>query len=158
MGTSINQIDITRYLHEHIPLTAYMQVQVHTADANGVRLTAPLAPNINHQQTAFGGSAASLATLACWTLLHLRLGELPFASGIVVHHSQMHYDRPIDADFSAFSFAPDGKEWQRFIDALSKRGKSRIELCSALYCHDKKTARFSGEFVAIKRDDTGGTT
>ena len=51
---------IERYLHEHIPLTTHMEVGVDRIDGTGVRLTAPLAPNINHRQTAFGGSVAAL--------------------------------------------------------------------------------------------------
>ena len=50
---------IERYLHEHIPLTTHMEVGVDRIDDTGVRLTAPLAPNINHRQTAFGGSVAA---------------------------------------------------------------------------------------------------
>lgn len=141
----------TRYLHEHIPLTLHMQIGVTTIDERGVRLSAPLAPNINHQQTAFGGSAAALATLACWTLVHLRLEELPFASGIVIRRSQMQYDAHIDGDFEAFCPTPDGDTWQRFIDALTQRGKGRIELQSALYCRGEATAQFTGEFVALKK-------
>lgn len=141
----------TRYLHEHIPLTLHMQIGVTTIDERGVRLSAPLAPNINHQQTAFGGSVAALATLACWTLVHLRLEELPFASGIVIRRSQMQYDAPIDGDFEAFCPAPDGDTWQRFIDALTQRGKGRIELQSTLYCRGETTAQFTGEFVALKK-------
>ena len=140
----------TRYLHEHIQLTQHMQIRVTAADERGVRLSAPLAPNINHQQTAFGCSAAALATLACWTLVHLRLEELPFASGIVIRRSQMQYDAPIDDDFEAFCPAPDTELWQAFIRALSERNKGRIELASTLYCQGRETASFSGEFVALK--------
>jgi len=141
----------TRYLHEHIPLTQHMQVRVVAADTLGVRLSAPLSPNINHRRTAFGGSAASLATLACWTLVHLHLEALPFASSIVIRRSQMEYDLPIDSDFEAFCPMPSAALWQHFIDALTRLDKGRIKLGSALYCRGAETARFNGEFVAIKQ-------
>jgi thioesterase domain-containing protein len=143
----------TRYLHEHIPLTQHMQVRVVAADTLWVRLSAPIAPNINHRQTAFGGSAASLATLACWTLVHVHLEALPFASSIVIRRSQMQYDLPTDSDFEAFCPMPTTALWQRYIDALTQRDKGRIELASALYCRGAETAHFSGEFVAIKQID-----
>ena len=142
--------DVTRYLHEHIPLTAHMQVAVRSADDGGVRLAAPLAPNINHRQTAFGGSAAALATLACWTLLHLRLQE---DCGIVVRRSQMDYAAPIDADFEAFCPSPAAAVWDHFAHALDQRGKSRIDLASEVLCRDAVGARFSGEFVALRRGE-----
>lgn len=141
----------TRYLHEHIPLTQHMQIRVAAADERGVRLSAPLAPNINHQQTAFGGSVTALATLACWTLVHLRLEVLPFASGIVIRRSQMQYDAPIDGDFEAFCPAPSAEAWQGFIDALTQRGKGRIDLASAIECRGETAAQFTGEFVALKK-------
>ena len=141
----------TAYLHRHIPATAFMQVVVSAYDESGLQLNAPLAPNINHQQTVFGGSAASLATLACWTLIHIRLSELPFLSNIVIRRSQMQYDQPIDADFSAFCSAPATADWQRFLDDLNTKDKARITLHSSLFCHEQKTADFSGEFVALKQ-------
>jgi len=141
---------VERYLHEHIPLTAHIQVGVDRVDDDGVRLLAPLAPNINHQQTAFGGSAASLATLACWTLIHFRLQQLPFACGIVVRRSTMQYDAPINSDFAAFCPSPDTNTWSHFTDALTQHDKGRIALTAEVLCHDISTARFQGEFVALR--------
>ena len=43
------------YLHEHIPITRAMQVRVVEIGPEHARLTAPLAPNINHRETVFGG-------------------------------------------------------------------------------------------------------
>ena len=143
---------IARYLHQHIPLTAHMQVGVCAVDATGVRLGAPLAPNINHRQTAFGGSAAALATLSCWTLIHLYLAEQPFASGLVVRRSQMDYETPIDADFEAFCPTPAADIWARFTRSLDQHGKDRIELAADVLCCKTRAARFSGEFVALRQD------
>jgi len=38
-----------------------------------VLLTAPLAANINHRATVFGGSASAVAILAAWTYLYFVL-------------------------------------------------------------------------------------
>ena len=51
------------YIHRQIPITAAMGVQVIEATADRVELSTPLAPNINHRETVFGGSAAAVATL-----------------------------------------------------------------------------------------------
>jgi thioesterase domain-containing protein len=58
--------ELEDYLHVHIPLSAAMQVAVVAVDASGVTLAAPLAPNINHRDTVFGGSASAVAILAAW--------------------------------------------------------------------------------------------
>ena len=143
---------VERYLHQHIPLTAHMEVGVHLIDAAGVRLTAPLAPNINHRQTAFGGSAAALATLACWTLIHLRLVELPLQSSIVVRRSTMDYEAPIDTDFAAFCPSPDTAAWTQFTEELTRRGKGRIDLAAEVLCREVRAASFAGQFVAIRQE------
>ncbi|MDE2272743.1 MAG: YiiD C-terminal domain-containing protein, partial [Gammaproteobacteria bacterium] len=49
------------YLHAHIALVRHMQVRVGTCNAHGLTLNAPLAANLNHEGTAFGGSLDSLA-------------------------------------------------------------------------------------------------
>ena len=61
------------YLHQHIPLSQAMDVTVVEASPHQVVLSAPLAPNINHRDTVFGGSASAVAILAAWSMLHLRL-------------------------------------------------------------------------------------
>ncbi|MDL2338661.1 MAG: YiiD C-terminal domain-containing protein, partial [Pseudomonadota bacterium] len=50
-----------------------MQVSVVEVSAEQVVLAAPLAPNINHQDTVFGGSASAVAILAAWSMLHTKL-------------------------------------------------------------------------------------
>ena len=143
---------IARYLHQHIPLTGHMQVGVRAVDKTGIRLRAPLAPNINHRQTAFGGSVAALATLSCWTLIHLYLDEQSFASSLVVRRSQMDYEAPIDGDFEAFCPQPATDIWANFTRSLNQKGKGRIELAADVLCREERSARFSGEFVALRQD------
>ena len=61
--------ELQRYLHEHIPLTAAMEVKVVSCGPDAAHLSAPLAPNINHRDTAFGGSASALAPFRYTELL-----------------------------------------------------------------------------------------
>ena len=56
--------ELEAYLHDRIPLSRAMAIAVVEAGPERVRLAAPLAPNINHRDTVFGGSAASLAMAA----------------------------------------------------------------------------------------------
>lgn len=151
--TPSSLLETTRYLHEQIPLTAYMGVKVVSNTPAGVRLFAPLAPNLNHCQTVFGGSAASLATLACWTLLRLRLQERFLPCDLVVRRSQMEYNRPMAGDFNALCSLPMPDDWQQFISQLRSCGKARINLSSTLYCCDVEAAQFEGEFVAVHAPD-----
>ena len=97
----LSPAELQQYLHEHIPITRAMQVTVLEAKPDATLLAAPLAPNINHRDTVFGGSAAALATLAAWTLLHARLAAAGLPSRLVIQRNTMDYDAPIPADFSA---------------------------------------------------------
>lgn len=60
----MNPQALEQYLHDHIPLSKAMQVSVLEASQERVILMAPLAPNINHTESVFGGSASAVATLA----------------------------------------------------------------------------------------------
>jgi len=53
--------EIERYLRAHISISTAMGVRMIACDEHGVRLQAPLAANINHRATVFGGSASAVA-------------------------------------------------------------------------------------------------
>lgn len=138
------------YLHAHIPLSAAMQVEVVSATREGVALRAPLAPNINHRETVFGGSASALAILSAWSLLHLRLAvDLP-GCRLVIQRNTIDYDLPIDGPFSATSAVHPETNWGTLLKTFSRRGKARVTVLATLRCADGRVAgRFSGEFVAL---------
>jgi thioesterase domain-containing protein len=137
------------YLHTNIPLSAVMGVQVKAASPQAVLLWAPLAPNINHHQSVFGGSGAVLATLAAWTLLHVRLVHEQLDSQLVIQRSSMEYDRPIRGDFEAACRFGDEPAWHRFRTMLGKRGRARMTLNAYLLCGGVEMASFVGDFVAL---------
>ena len=104
---------VQRYLYQYIPLSAAMGVQVRTASVGHVKLAAPLRPNVNHTETVFGGSAAALATLSAWTLLHLRLENARLDARLVIQRSRMErivtyvgqYRLKLVRDGASFKFA-----------------------------------------------------
>src|ERR1700761_3699561 len=120
--------EMEAYLYSNIPLSAAMGVRVKVATPERVLLWAPLGPNINHHQTVFGGSGVVLATLASWTLLHLRLKHARFDAQLVIQRSSMKYERPIPGDFQAVCRFADETAWRRFGTTLERRGRARITL------------------------------
>ena len=149
MPTESPELLIERYLYEQIPLSAAMGVRVAHAAPDYVRLSAPLGPNINHNETVFGGSAASVATLAAWALLHLRLTGEGVRARVVIQRSRMEYQRPIPGDFEAHCHFADAAGWERFRTVLRRRGRARITLAAELIYRDERMSAFEGEFVAI---------
>ena len=136
-----------RYLHRAIPLTAAMGVRLESYDENGLVLTAPLEPNHNHLGTAFGGSLATAATLAGYTLLWLELGDRQIH--IVVQDSQIRYLAPVTGEIRALAarIAPD--VLTEFRRACAKSGKARLTLPITIIHEGKVCVEFSGTFVAL---------
>ncbi|MDB6091548.1 MAG: thioesterase [Gammaproteobacteria bacterium] len=141
---------VQRYLHQYIPLSAAMGVQVRTATVGHVQLAAPLAPNVNHTETVFGGSAAALATLSAWTLLHLRLEHVGLDARLVIQRSSMEYEKPIPGDFEAVCRFNDDFVWEKFQATLARRGRARMTLRAHLVHLAQRVASFEGDFVALR--------
>lgn len=137
------------YLRERIPLSAALGVRVIEADSDHVRLAAPLATNINHCGTVFGGSAVAIATLAAWGALRVRLSAAGITAQTVIQRSRMEYEHPISGDFEAECRLTDPLAWTRFTTVLARRGRARLRLTSELLCAGARVAHFEGEFVAM---------
>lgn len=140
---------IEAYLHQKIPLSAGMGVRVKTATLERVDLWLPLRPNINHEKTLFGGSAAAAATLAAWTLLHLRLVAAGAEAQLVIQRSTMEYRKPIVGDCEATCTFGDAEAWGRFSRTLERRGKARLAMTASLMHGTYEMCAFSGDFVAL---------
>jgi thioesterase domain-containing protein len=145
-------IDIEHYLHEHIPLSKAMGVQVLSAAPHAVRLSALLAPNINHRDTVFGGSAAALALLAAWALLYVRLQAEGIPARVVIQRNSMSYEKPIVTTFTAVALAPDIEEWKKFIKMLGRKGRARIGAVSVLECQGEKVGELQGDHVNLLKN------
>jgi len=141
--------ELETYLHDHIPLSRAMGVRILAVDPDHVTLAAPLAPNINHRETVFGGSASAAAILSAWSLLHLRLTAEGLPSRVVIQRNSMEYLVPVTGDFTATSaLAPDA-DWAAFARMLSRRGRARIAVEAVLEQDGIAAGRLHGEFVAF---------
>src|SRR5689334_19499962 len=109
------EFEIEQYLHRHIPLSVAMGIRVKLATPGRVELAAPLAPNINHHETLFGGSAAAVATLSAWTLVHVGLMDAKVEAATVIQRNVMSYEEPIRGDFVAVCTRIDEPAWERFL-------------------------------------------
>lgn len=145
--TSVEELE--SYLHEHIPLSSAMGVSAVSVESESVVLRAPLAPNINHRDTLFGGSASAVAILAAWSLLHVRLLESGAESRLVIQRNTMEYDLPVTGDFTARSHLADPARWQAFLRMLTRKGRARIAAVALLEQDGRVVGRLLGEFVAF---------
>jgi thioesterase domain-containing protein len=139
---------LQKYLHDHIPLSKAMEVEVVAATDAGVTLAAPLAPNINHRETVFGGSASAVAILSAWTLMYLRLKSEELNVRIVIQKNTVTYERPITGRFTASAAISDTAAWRRFADTLKRKSRGRVTVRSVLCQDTERVGEFEGDFVA----------
>ena len=136
--------ELEALLHDQIPISRALGVRVLVASPLGVTLGAPLPANANHKGTVFGGSAASIAFLAAWSWLHVKLQPVCPAT-VVIQSSEMRFDKPIDDDFLAIC---EGADLDAFNRSLLRRGTARVELTVQLHCRGQVVADMKGAFVA----------
>ena len=127
-----------------------MGVRVTACDATGVTLHAPLAPNINHHATVFGGSTSAVGILAAWTWLHFALRSARHTSRLVIQRNTVNYLAPITDDFEARCDGLPGAQFDEFVATLDRYAKARVTLTAVLTCKGEKVATFSGEYVAAR--------
>lgn len=140
--------EITSYLHRHIPITSHLGAVVESYDGFEVCISAPLAPNLNHRKTAFGGSMSALAILAGWTLLHLKLREEGLNTRLVIQKSGFDFSLPIESDFKAVGVMPSEESWERFLKILRRRGRARITVGSRIEGAGRRGGAHEGVYVA----------
>jgi thioesterase domain-containing protein len=144
--------EVEAYLRQHIPIAAAMGVSVEACGPHQVILTAPLAANVNHRATVFGGSASAVAILAAWTWLHFTLRDDGLSCRVVIQRNEMEYLLPIDGDFSATCEGLTGASHTKFKQTLRRYGKARAKLRTLLHLHGEIVARFSGDYVVVRPD------
>ena len=137
-------------LHHDIPLTREMGLTVLDWQDQQLRLQLPLAANVNHKSTMFGGSLYCGAVLAGWGWLHLRLREAGIEDGhIVIQEGQISYPLPVTGDAIALCDAPDATVWKKFLAMYQRHGRARLTLQTRIVNagSDEAAVTFSGQYV-----------
>ena len=141
--------ELQRFLHERIPLSRAMAVEVRAVTSGGVELYAPIEPNINHRDTVFGGSASAVAILAAWSALYVKMRAEGRAGRIVVRRNTMSYERAIVDGFAAIATPPGDAAWEKAVAALDKGRSARAHVTTTLECRGERVGVLEGEFVVM---------
>ena len=138
-----------------IPLARAMQLRIAAWDGTTLAMAAPLAPNINDKGCAFGGSLASVMTLAGWALVRLAVDRAGLACDIYVQDSMIRYLAPVWGDFAASAELAAGDSFEDFLPALRARGKARASVrCTVPAAGGEPAATLEARFVALLRGDS----
>lgn len=115
------------WVQQQIPLTRALAINHFEFDGERLVMGLPLAPNHNDKGTAFGGSLATLATLAGWAYVMLVSQDHGIPVDVVIADSHLRYKAPVTGDFKAIVEASDESR-QALLDNLRSRGKGKLPL------------------------------
>ena len=119
-------------LFNDMPPVSAMQIRATGFDDEVLQLQAPLAANVNDKQCAFGGSLASLMTLAGWGWLMLKLREAGMEAEVYVADSSIRYLAPLYDDLCGDARLADGQDWPAVLRCLGERKRARVSMRSSV--------------------------
>ncbi|MCF7222859.1 YiiD C-terminal domain-containing protein [Marilutibacter chinensis] len=138
--------------YDSMPPVAVMDLSIAGYDGRRLRLHAPLARHVNDKGCAFGGSLASMMTLASWGLVSLHVEAAGLDADVFVADSQIGYLAPLFADLDVEAEAAPGADWATFIATLRARGRARIGVVAHARLPEGGSAtEFTARYVAIRR-------
>jgi thioesterase domain-containing protein len=136
-------------IHQLIPLSVAMGVAVESFEQDILTLSAPLAPNINHQMSAFGGSLSALSALAGWGMLQLQIGKMSIVGNTVIGRSEAAFLRPVLKQLICRCSLP--SDFAVFQKKLLARGKSSVSLTTEMIEDGEVAMTTSSQFVVRNR-------
>jgi len=144
--------DLERFIRDGIPLARAMDLRIAAFDGDRLTMTAPLAPNINDKGCAFGGSLASLMTLAAWGLVTMQCRRAALPADVFVADSQVRFLKPLFGDLDACARIAEGDAWSGFLATLRGRGRARVNMAMTVATPDGGVATSaSARYVAIAK-------
>ena len=144
---------LQQQLERAIPLVSAMQLKVAGIDALGLKLHAPLAPNMNLHGTAFGGSLSAILTLAGWSQMWVSMRRSAVQGELLIHRSEACYHLPVTGAIEAYCPTPPLPQWQKFVRQLQKKGKARMRLRPVILdASGQEAVTLDSDYVAITRD------
>lgn len=145
-------------IRTQIPLARALDSSISAWNGDTLVMDAPLEPNGNDKGCAFGGSLASVMTLAGWALVTLALEQRGLDCDVFIGRSEVAYLAPVWQDFQAHAELDEGADWDTFFRTLDAHSKARMTVC----CHvhergsDTRCATLTAKFVAKQRDPALG--
>lgn len=147
-----NPVERLQTLLDAMPPVLAQGVRVLHLDAQMLRLGAPLALNVNDKACAFGGSLASLLTLAAWGALENALNARGIQADVYIADSELRYLAPLYGDLVAEAPVPDAAAIEALIGKLAERGRGGIVMeASARNAEGQLVTTLSGRYAAVAK-------
>jgi len=137
-----------------MPPVAAMHIRAIAFDGDGLLLHAPLGANVNDKQCAFGGSLASVMTLAGWGWLMLAADRAGLTSEVYVADSSIRYLAPLYEDLRARASLRPDQDWQAIIRTLGERRRASATMLAQVRTGAGVVAATLEARFALKRAET----
>ncbi|MGB5867063.1 MAG: YiiD C-terminal domain-containing protein [Arcobacteraceae bacterium] len=135
-------------LHNEIPLTKLMQLEIQEYNDKKLITTAPLDININDKGTAFGGSLSTITIISSWSVCWLLSQELGYdCKNIVVIKNENSYLRPVTKDIICYTIKPNKDEIEIVKKKLETKGSASIKISSNIIEDDQTCVKFEGIYL-----------
>jgi thioesterase domain-containing protein len=135
---------------DSMPPARAMQIRVQGWHADRLRLHAPLAANVNDKACAFGGSLASIMTLAAWSQCWLQAHTADWSADIFVADSQIEYQKPLYEDLVAEAWLDAQSQWEDVIRNGKQKGRARAVLHARVMREDgESVCRMQARYALI---------
>jgi thioesterase domain-containing protein len=139
------------HILENIPLADAMDLKVRRYTGDLLEMSAPLAPNVNDKGCAFGGSMASLLTLAGWGLIELNLRGRGIDCDIYVGDSRLRYREPVWGELRGVARFAEPDALEALLAGLRQHGKGRADVRCEIAVNGRRAATLEARYVAKSR-------
>ena len=140
--------ELQKKLHNEIPLTKLMNINIKEYNEKELITTAPLNININDKGTAFGGSLSTMTIISSWSLCWLISKELGFNSkNIVVIKHENSYKKPVTKDIVCYTQKPSQQEIATLKEKLQTKKSASIKINSIIIENNETCVEFQGYYV-----------
>jgi thioesterase domain-containing protein len=141
-------LKLEQTLAAEMPICTPMAIRPASWDGRRLAMEMPLAPNRNHQYSAFAGSLNALCTVVGWGTVFLMLHREGLAGNIVIRRSSIRYFRPVrDEPIIAQGLPIDAEAESFFFELLRSKGRSKIDVSTAIVDAAGTLVSFHGSYV-----------
>lgn len=139
---------LQKKLHNEIPLTKVMNIQIEDYNDKELVTTAPLEININDKGTAFGGSLSTMTIISSWSMCWLISQELGYDSkNIVVIKNENSYKKPVTKNLFCHTEKPTKEQIKRVKSKLQEKGSASLKITSSIIEDGEVCVDFTGTYV-----------
>lgn len=150
--TPVSASEFQAYMYHHLPITRHMQLVISEINTAEVRLSAPLAPNKNDKNTAFGGCLAAQLMATGWCWLFTTLNRFGINADVVIQKCELVYFVPVKDEIHTHCDGPRTQDMERFCNQLKRRGIARLGLTPWVAGPNEAAATMEARYVATLLD------